>query len=107
MSACNLKILGLYLLTIYYLIFCYPLVVNVGHITETFSRKVSRKIRSANADARMKKSTKGVVIMQPTKLEAVADPHSNGVCIVLGASSHCEFIPWSFGHCMKDVFFNS
>lgn len=40
MIASHLKILGLYLLKVYWLMFLFPLVLNVGNITENFSKKI-------------------------------------------------------------------
>lgn len=69
MIAFNLKILGLYLLNTYNLMFLFSLFLNIGHITETFSRKLCL----TNANARMRRSKEGVDIIRPSKLKAVTE----------------------------------
>ena len=101
MMASDLKILESYLLKICYSMFLFLLVLNVDHITKTFSGKIFL----ANANARMKRSKEGMNVIWPSELRAVADPQKIRVYIFFGTLSHCEFILWSFVKCMKDIFF--
>lgn len=59
MMASDLKILESYLLKICYSMFLFPLVLNVDHITKTFSGKIFL----ANANARMKRSKEGMNVI--------------------------------------------
>ena len=59
MIGSNLNILGLYLLNTYNLMFLFPLFLNIGNITKTFSRK----LYLTNENTKMKGSKEGVEVI--------------------------------------------
>lgn len=99
MIGSNLNILGLYLLNTYNLMFLFPLFLNIGNITKTFSRK----LYLTNENTKMKGSKEGVEVIWFSKLKVVADPHRKGYMssVVLWAT---KFIPWFFVKCMENFF---
>lgn len=77
----------------------FPLVLNVGNITENFSKKIC--LTNAMDEEKQRGIGCNISLQFQSWQIFIEKMHSS----FFGTLSHCEFIPWSFVKCLKDCFY--